>query len=185
MRRFDLMVVLGLVGLAGCATAQMRGETAFRQGRYDEAIGHFEAALAKNPEQLDPLIGLGIARYKLGAFDEAIDVLNSATTHDPRNARAQLYLGLSYLEKGEDGAAEEHLSALRDLRPHPRLAAQVDRALRLMRGDPLSDELRRFIAASLDDEAELVREVNEAQRQAAFRTGGPSRVIFFSRGRHR
>jgi hypothetical protein len=46
------------------------------------------------------------------------------------------------------------LRALRDLRAYPRVAAQVGRAVSLMRLGPLTVEMREFVRASLEDEGE-------------------------------
>ena len=167
MARVTLCVVLSLSVLTGCATPpHVQGQKALRQGLYDEAAGHFEEVLIRDAERLDALAGLGISRYKLGDFDEAVDALERVVARAPKDATAQLYLGLSYLQKGDYGRAEEHLMALLDLKPEPRLSAQIDRALRLLRLEPPSDELRGFLAASLEDEAEWAREVSEARREA-------------------
>lgn len=164
MPRLVVSLLVGLWALTGCATPYMQAQTALRQGRYDEATAHFEDVLARDPGRLDALVGLGVSRYKLGAFDEAVDALSHAVAQAPTHAAAQLYLGLGYLQKGEDGLAEEHLTTFRELTPEPRIAAQVDRALKMMRLDPLSNEQRGFIAASLDDEAEWAREARELRR---------------------
>lgn len=158
-----LAVLMSASLLTSCATPYGQGVTALRLGRYPEAADRFKEALAQDPDRLDALAGLGISRYKLGALEEAVDALQGVVARDPKHAEARLYLGLSYLRKGEDGLAEEQLTALLDLKPHPRLAAQVNRALSVMRLEPLSDDLRGFLAASLEDEAEWEREVREAQ----------------------
>lgn len=159
-----LLLVCGLA-LTACATPYGQARSALAKGDYGEAAAHFEQVLAREPDRLDALTGLGIARYKLGAYDEAAETLARVVTRAPRQAPARLYLGLSALRKGEVGTAEEQLSAFRDLRPDPRLAAPVDRALRLMRGDPLTDELRQFIAATLEDQATLVRELDATKER--------------------
>lgn len=149
---------------AGCTTLYGQGMTALRLERYDEAAIRFEAALKQDPERLDARVGLGIARYKLGMLDQAVEVLERVIARAPRNTDARLYLGLSYLRKGEDGPAEEQLTALADPKLHPRLAAQIARALKVLRVEyPLSDEVRSFLAASLEDEAEWERDLREAQ----------------------
>src|SRR5262245_50760846 len=90
--------------IGGCATTVGLGQTALRQGRYNEAATNFESALKEHPEQTDALVGLGIARYAQGSYDEAVTHLNRAVGQDPKRADAQLYLGLSYLEQGDDGS---------------------------------------------------------------------------------
>lgn len=150
--------------LAGCATPYGLGRAALREGRYDEAASHFQEILAGDPTRLDALGGLGISRYKLGVFDEAIDALRRVVERSPRRQEPRLYLGLSYLRKREIGLAEEQLRALADLKPHPRLAAQIDGVLQVLRVEhPLSDELAGFLAVSLEHELEWEREVREAR----------------------
>jgi len=41
----------------------------------------------------------------------------------------------------------------RALEPDPRFGAQVDRALALVRAQPVSDEVRAFVATSIEDAA--------------------------------
>ncbi|MEK7714102.1 MAG: hypothetical protein AAB387_01475, partial [candidate division NC10 bacterium] len=50
------------------------------------------------------------------------------------------------------------------LKLHERVAAQLDRALRVLRLAGLADEVRVFVAASLEDELEWEREVREARQ---------------------
>lgn len=150
--------------LTACATPYAQGRAALRQGHYGEAAAHFQQVLAENPSRLGALVGLGVSRYKLGAFDEAIETLQRAVAQTPDRREARLYLGVSYLQKGEVGLAEEQLMALAALKPHPRLAEQIDRALRVLRTEfPLAEELRSFLAGSLEHEVEWEREVREAQ----------------------
>src|SRR2546425_2312360 len=57
-------------------------------------------------------------------------------------------------------------SDLLALGPHRRLAAQTSRALELVRGEHLSMEMRAFIAASLEDEAEWRSEEHTSELQS-------------------
>lgn len=159
-----LALLLGLSVLAGCATTFGKGLAAAREGRYADASHAFERVLAEDPDRFDALVSLGIARYKLGAFDDAITALERARARAPHDATVRLYLGLCHLQKGEIGPADEHLTAFAGLAADRRIAAQALRALRLLRGDLLDAETRVFVAASLDDQAELLREVKEARR---------------------
>ena len=161
-----IVVVLGIVALGGCATATTKGRIALEDGRYEEAARRFEEAVTEHPDRVDPLIGLGIARYKLGALDAAIDALRRAVTRAPASQTAQLYLALAYLMKGDDAAAQAHLSAYLALNPDPRVARQTSRALELLRTERPSASMRVFIAAALDNAVELTQEVRRARQEA-------------------
>lgn len=162
-------LLIGVAALtAGCATAYSSGSAALRQGHYVEAVERFEEALARDPDRIEALIGLGLARYKLGAMDEAAQALTRAVGRAPGHLTARVYLGLVHLQRAEDGPAEEHLGEAAKLTAGTRTAAQIDRALRVLRGrDLLSSDLRTFIAASIENDVELEREVR--QTQAALR----------------
>jgi tetratricopeptide (TPR) repeat protein len=163
--RLRLWCILpGLVLLAGCATTTYwSGQTALHEGRYDDAAARFAEVLARDPEHRDALFGLGLTRYRMGAFGAAVGALGRAVLAAPDSREARLYLALSYLALGDQARAERQLSALRDLRGHPRVAAQVGRAVDLMRLGTLTVEIREFVRASLEDEGEWQREVTEAR----------------------
>jgi tetratricopeptide (TPR) repeat protein len=172
--------------LTGCATSYREGKSALVLNRYDEAAAHFADSLARNPDRLDALAGLGISKLKLGALDESVAVLQRVVTQAPRQGEARLYLGVAFLQKGDLAAAQAHLATLRDQQPEPRLAAKIDRALTLMRGDALTDEVRRFVASSLEDEADWAREMREARlalRDAELRRYFYDRPVYICRGR--
>ncbi len=181
-RRLAPFLLVSLV-LTGCATAYIQGLAALRQGRYDEAASSFQEALAAQPERLEALAGLGIARFKQGAFDEAVDSLGRVVAQRPDDATARLYLALGYLQKRDAFLAEEQLTALQRVDLDSRLAAQVERALDVIRSEPLTDAIRTFVSASLETEADLIRELREARLEAR-RYGYPrsSRCSFVTRG---
>jgi tetratricopeptide (TPR) repeat protein len=182
-------LTLATLLLEGCATTYGRGASAFRAGRYDEAADHFAAVLASAPDRLDAQIGLGLARYKLGDWDAAIEHLSAATARAPDHARARLFLGLAHLRRGDDGPADEHLTTFRGLRPDPGVSGLVDRALRLLRGDPLTGELREYVATSLEGAAEWhyeLRQTQQALRDEEMRRLRDDRIIYvFPRARCR
>ena len=153
-----------LVLAAGCATGKTAaGSAALREGRPAEAAEHFREALADDPERVDAKIGLGISRYRLGAYDEAIAALGEAASRAPSHAAPRLYLALSHLAKGEDVKAQEALTGLRALSLEPRLAAQVDQALSLLRVGGLTPATRTYVAASLDYAFDWSRELAETR----------------------
>jgi tetratricopeptide (TPR) repeat protein len=159
-----LTLLVSLV-LAGCATAfGDGGGTALRQGRYVDAVESFEQVLAHDPDRVDALIGLGLAKYRLGAFDEAAEALDRAVLRVPTHFTGRLYLGLARLRRADDGAAEENLATVASMMPGTKTAGQIDRALRVLRGrDPVGDELRAFMATAIEDGVSLERQVRETQ----------------------
>ncbi len=160
-------LVLAALAVAGCASASNDARRALSQGRYADAATHFEDVLARDPDRVEALVGLGIAKYKAGAFDEAIAPLDRAVARQPKLSTARLYLALAHLRKGEYGPVEQNLAEVMTQQAGTRLAAQADRALRLLRGsDPITDDMRTFVAASLEDEAELERKAADAERAA-------------------
>lgn len=153
--------------LAGCVTAQRRGEQALYEGRYDDAIHLFQATLAEHPERLDARLGLGIALYKAGAMADAALTLDDVLTRAPAEGPALLYRGLIAIQQREDGTAAEYLTRFRDVARIPRFEAQLSRALRILGGpEPLSADTREFMATSLEEAVRSAREVEQARLAA-------------------
>ncbi len=154
--------VLGFVLLAGCATPYADGRVALRAGRYADAARHFEDALARDPDRLDALMGLGIARYKEGKLAEAVTDLARVVARQPSSETAHLYLALAYLRGGRIPDAEATLTRLLALAPQPRLAGQATRALALIRQEPApTEEARNLLAAGLEAEADAARDAQD------------------------
>ena len=154
------------VVLAGCATAQSRGERALLRGDFPAAIAEFQAALAGHPERVGALQGLGVAHYKIGALAEAAATFEQVLERAPQSGTALLYGGLVALRQKEDELAAERLTRFRALEPDPRFGAQVDRALALVGTQPVSDEVRVFVATSIEDAARAALEVRAAWSDA-------------------
>ena len=164
MRAWALLAVITLT--AGCVTPYREGQSALQKGRYVEAEGYFNQALAADPGQTDALVGLGIAQYKQGEIDQASDTLQKAVLIRPNEPSVRLYLGLAYLRSQETAKAEQQLTALRALNIDPRVAQQIDRALEVIRQGPLSDTVRDFLVGSLETQAQLSRDAQDALLQA-------------------
>jgi tetratricopeptide (TPR) repeat protein len=159
--------LIALVALtAGCVTPYREGERALSQGRYNQAATYFSQALAEDPGRSDALLGLGMAQYKQGQFPDATETLSRAVAERPIDPTSRLYLALSYLQQDDLTRAEEQLKTLRDLKIDSRLGRQVGRALDLLQEGPLSEPLRGFVAGSLETEAELAREAQQARLEA-------------------
>ena len=160
----DALLVLVCLGLAACATAQRRGEQALYAGQYNEAIHLFQATLAEHPDRLDARLGLGIALYKAGALPDAALTLDEVLARAPAEGTALLYRGLIAIQQREDAAAAGFLARFGDVARMPRFQAQLERALRVLRGpEPLNADMREFIVASLEDAVRSAHEIEQAR----------------------
>jgi tetratricopeptide (TPR) repeat protein len=164
MGAWTLLAVITLT--TGCVTPYGEGQSALQKGRFAEAEGYFSQALAADPGSTDALVGLGIAQYKQGEFEQASDTLQKALQVRPNEPGVRLYLGLAYLRNQDTPQAERQLTALRSLNIDPRVARQIDLALEVIRQGPLSDPVRDFLIGSLETQAQLSRDAQEALLQA-------------------
>ncbi len=183
MRAWTLLAVIALA--AGCVTPYGEGQRALSQGRYGAAATYFTQALAEEPERSDALLGLGMAQYKQGEFLDAADTLSRAVADRPEDPTSRLYLALSYVQQGDAARAEEQLTILRDLKIDPRLGRQVGRALDVLRNEALSEPIRGFVAGSLETEAELSREAQQARletQRAFYYAPSPYPCVLIRRG---
>ncbi len=92
----------------------LMGDALLGLKRYDEAIGHYEAALRINPNLMVAHLNLGVVYKEKGLLDEAIEQFRIASRLNPRSAGAHTNLGVAYGNKGwNDRAIEEFRTALR------------------------------------------------------------------------
>ena len=184
MRRLDL-VVLSAVLLAGCASADRRGERALHSGDYNEAIHLFQATLAEHPDRLDARVGLGVALYKAGALADAAVTLDDVLAREPTETSALLTRGLIAIQQGEDAVAADHLTRFDEAAHIPRLAGQLGAALRILRGaEPLSADMRQFMAASLEAAVRSARDVEQARLAAQRASFGAFPLVRCTPTRH-
>ncbi len=163
----SLSLTLGvLLLLAGCATAAGRGQNALHAGRYADAVAQFQEALAEKPGDVTARVGLGIAQYRLGALDEAERAMTDALGRPPGLPVAHLYLGLIAILRGQDAAAGESLRRYA-AGTAPRVGADVERALRALGSGPVTPEMRRYVASSLEDASAWAGELAATQQALA------------------
>lgn len=176
-------LLLAVGGLGGCASAMRDGQVALLTGDNAGAAADFETALAKDPTSVTALVGLGVARYRLGSFADADRAFASALALAPDLPVARLYLGLSALRRGQDEAADAEFARFAGLGVAPRLAAYIDRTMRLLHSVPASDELRAYMADGIADQAAWAGEVSDAWNAAAWAraTWYDSRVYYVVR----
>lgn len=109
------------------------------EGRDEEAVGHFEAALDMQSNDPVAQLNLGSALLDAGRIDEAAEVLSIAATRLRDRPRAWLLLGDAQRARGR---SEDAIAAFRravEIRPEP--------AIRLRLGNALADAGRLEEAA--------------------------------------
>lgn len=76
----------GLIKGKGNATLVINnlGLISFSEGKYDEALGYFKEAAAKNPDSIVAPYFIALAQDKLGHEDEAIKALKEGLKRDPK-----------------------------------------------------------------------------------------------------
>ncbi len=93
------------------------GISLLHQGRTDEAVEHFQKALAIRPESAAFHSGLGSAYYHMNRLDEAITQSQKALAIDPDLADAHNNLGLYLFQKGRVNEAIAHFQRALELKP--------------------------------------------------------------------
>ena len=142
------LLLLAVVALAaGCVSAVTQGQMALRQGRYVEAEGFFNEALAKDPGRTDALVGLGIAQYKEGQTDQAIDSSREGRCRSAPTSPACVSISPSPISSAARRRKPSSSSPpLRALKIDTRVGAtRCNRRLDLIKQGPLSDSVRNFI----------------------------------------
>jgi tetratricopeptide (TPR) repeat protein len=87
------------------AAAYSAGTEAFAQGRFEEAVRHFEHAVECKYDHVAAYNAMGLAWQRLGRFEDATDAFLTATGLRPHEADAYFHLGTLYLQLRQfDGA---------------------------------------------------------------------------------
>jgi len=132
-------------------------------GRYDEAVGYFERAVA-DPFYQTPEVALtnsGTCLLKAGKLDPAETALRSALDHSPNNAEALFQLASVLYEKGDYFKARAFMQRFEAVgRPRPEslmLGRNIE--LRLGNGSAASEYTRRLLQSF--PESQQARALNE------------------------
>lgn len=118
------------VGPTQPAPQQELGMLRTRQGRHDEALEAFDAAIrhgAKHPEQI--LQTSGVVEAARGRWAEAIERFQRAVDLDPSFTMAYVHLARSLIEAERFDEAEEALAWAERLATHPREIAAARKVL--------------------------------------------------------
>ena len=87
----------------------------YAEGRLDEAIADYEAAIGSDPTFLDAMHGLARAYQDSEAYDQAIAVATRITELDPDDVLAHTSLSILYQRKGMVPEAEAEAAKARIL----------------------------------------------------------------------
>ena len=117
MTRLILGAIAAAGALVGCggpsaARLEVLGDEAFAQGRYQEALANYEAALEKTPNDADAHYDYGLALLALGRPLEARESFAVAHDIEPENEAYLAGLVDALVEGGRDDRALELLEGL-------------------------------------------------------------------------
>ncbi len=109
MRRlaFTVLLLSSLVAGADWNTLKEQGDLALREGRYPDAVTHFQKLVTAFPQKVEARNALGFALYKSGQLEKARHQFRVALTKAPSDPSTQanvimvegrLALGLGYQE---------------------------------------------------------------------------------------
>ena len=104
-----------------------------------EALKHYNRALALRPGLVDAHIAAGKALLRLGNSKAALQELLQAVTLDPQDAVAHYRLSQVYLSLGPTAGAERESATFRKIRdsePHFRALGQQQKSVRQQTVDP-------------------------------------------------
>lgn len=80
----------------------------FSRGQFDSAIEKLKSVLAREPENFDAQLALGMAYYRQGDFASAIAEGHKAEKLRPREQLVHTNLSLFYMKAGDKVTAEHH-----------------------------------------------------------------------------
>lgn len=185
-----------LAGTSANAVAESNLANVFKQGRGDEALAHFQAALEIKPDFADAHNGLGFVLLQGGKTAKAIEHFQQAVEIQPAFAAAQNNLGMALLQTGRAAEAIPHLAGALKTNPdqaetHNNLGyallqtGQADAALthyqRALEINPdyaaAGNNLAWLLATFHQDTIRNGRRAVEVAERAAQLTGGNNLVI--------
>ncbi|MGN6104737.1 MAG: tetratricopeptide repeat protein [Kofleriaceae bacterium] len=135
--------------------AIVRGSELLKQGKLDQALRAFHAALELEPDNTKVLALLGLAHFRGNQFAEARPIYEQLVDRAPTDASHRLNLGLVYLKLGDGDRAITALEASRALDPSQGRAVSY-LGLAYARAGRYAEAYRSFLLA---DQRELASEV--------------------------
>jgi tetratricopeptide (TPR) repeat protein len=74
-----------------------------------QMVQAYKAAIAKNPKDLEALVGLANLEFDSGQWEKAIEYYTRALAIDPRNADARVDRAIAYHSSGQNDLAKKEL----------------------------------------------------------------------------
>jgi tetratricopeptide (TPR) repeat protein len=102
-----------------------KGDTLFKEKRYQEALDEFLAAAKMNPKSALAANNAGFLYYRMGKYDEAIRWTEKAISIDPRRAIAYVNLADLYYDLNKPAEARQNYQKYLELEPNSPYAARA------------------------------------------------------------
>lgn len=87
----------------------------FAEGRQEDAVAEYKAAIEADPAHTDALHGLARAYQELGRYDDAIEISQRLVRLNPDDVLPHTSLSILYQKKGMISEAEEESNRARVL----------------------------------------------------------------------
>ena len=116
------------------------------QGKYDEALVHFNEALRIKPDFYDALVNTGITLSKQGRTSEARTFFERALVVSPRSSEAHTQLALAFVAEDKKAEAAGEFRKALDLAPQD-AAARTNFGLILARQGKLAEAMEQLSEA--------------------------------------
>jgi len=109
-----------------------QGLQLYREKKYDEALGKFQAAVALKPGDPVLLNNLSFLYYVLGRYEDAVTNLQKTLEIDPKRKEAHENLGDAYLKMGKRAEAKREYEQFLALAPTSSRAEEIKRILKTL-----------------------------------------------------
>ncbi len=143
--QYTAVLFLTVVLLSGCGKEEQlsntkQGMNAVEALQYEEALGHFQAALEKGEDVRALYRGMGLAYMGMTRYEEAIHYLEAALHEssgrvDDLDFDINYYLATAYYKSGRPEDAVSAYNAILALRPREKNAFYLRGYVRLSRND--------------------------------------------------
>lgn len=132
---------------AGERAFLLTGQTAFRAGRYEEAVEKFRHAVEAEPESVSSRINLGAALAEAGDGESALLEFEQALKLEPENPTALYNAGVLRGRAGDVDIALGHLGTAARLEPDDPTIRQALAEIHVLRREP-EEAIRHYRAAA-------------------------------------